>query len=66
MALCPRNLTQFQTSAESNDFLVLSDYQIIVTTCKNAAQEKEKLLDLYDYSVVLGLPSENQCAGLEG
>jgi len=48
-----------------NEFMPLSDQQIVVTTCQNAADEKEKLLEFYKYSKVIGLPNEYECAQLD-
>ena len=43
----------------------MSDHQIIVTTCINAALERDKLIELYNYKSVIGLPYESHCVDPE-
>ena len=42
MALCPKNLSTFYTTANSNDFVQKSDLNIIVTTCEYGRERYDK------------------------
>lgn len=62
MALCPKDLSKFKTTTTFNEFMPISDHQIIVTTCMNAAQERTRLLEFMRYAKVTGLPNHYDCA----
>ena len=52
----------FLAHTNENEFLPLSDHQVIVTTCKNAAKERDYLRgEKANYKSVTGLPRESTC-----
>ena len=63
-ALCPTeaSMDDMDIGANYNEFLHVSDVQIIVTTCMLAADEKIQLLSGHAYDEVSGLPDVSECA----